>query len=277
MNKISQVTDSEVEITNDAGQKMSVAKSQINWDAAVGDSVNVYINGEDVNVTLAKKVGQKFNINIKFLDKKLLKVLMIGFSAALALFLIVAIIIAVKPHSSKYTYTGDDREYSITFSGNTATLSVFKFSSKKTTTQTFTYKIEKGKLYFYAKDYDLWNSEKGEYDYSYQYAGEISSTTFEMEGIVLKSGGTAFLKGFNTFLLVIAIILDGLCVAIFFLNKYGYATLSETPVELKFLKKNAGAPTDSNQQASEQTEPADEPTDEQPAEVPEAEHNDNNK
>ena len=87
MNKIIKITDNEVVVGKDDESVLKVKKSSVNWNAKVGDAVDIFADGDETILSLSKQYVQKKDCKIlQCLVKGCQKILPIVFSGLVGLF-----------------------------------------------------------------------------------------------------------------------------------------------------------------------------------------------
>lgn len=226
MNKIIKVTNDEIFIGTENGSIVKAARSSADWDAKVGDRVEIFSNGKTVILSLSKKA--KVKQENKFLNKTVglcQKILPIVFSCLFAAFLVAFIVICSVPRGKNYYFKtpyGVEMEISVSFTKDDLTLKMTNLYADEDedpyTIDVRKYKIDDGDLYVY-----------DELTEKYENVGEITSTKLklieESYGVKyvypLENGTMITLKTWALVLMIVSAVLDLACVAVLLLTKNG--------------------------------------------------------
>lgn len=233
MNKIVKVTEDKIFIGKDDGSLVEAGRASANWEVKVGDEVEIFTSGDEIILSLAKKVKDKKIIEnkaVKWVVKNSQKLLPIVFSAVFVFFTIALIVICSVPRGWKYVYreevAGVEVESIVEFDDDELTLTTYSNMMTEEdeidAVVTSKYKITDGKLY----TYNLTTEQ-------YNYAGKISSTkaVIENEGfkIEYKEETMCALRAVAIVFMVISAILDAGAIAVMILTKKGILKLETAP------------------------------------------------
>ena len=218
MNKIIKITDNEIIVGKDDGEVLKLPKSSCEWNAKIGDFVDVFKDGD--SFILSKSVNFVEKKDCKFVEclvKSCKKILPIIFSSLFGLFLILTIVLTVMPHGKLYKYNAEIfgiKVYSeISLSGNKITVKNYYDNRCDRTESTF--EIKNKKIY-------TLNQETNQY----AELGTISSTKIVTDSgdnfeIVYVETCVKAWKNVGIVFMIIFAVLDVASIVVLILNKKG--------------------------------------------------------